>query len=124
MDDGAGSVVVPLGGPLAGAGERMRKWVYSAGGHAVVFFTVRRSDGSLAAALDLCEICQPKGYSQMGPGYVFCNYCKAPIPAGTVGQPGGCNPIPLPGAVLSGSVLLVPREELVRLWEKGTADRR
>jgi hypothetical protein len=124
VDDGAGHVVVPLGGPLAGADDRMRKWVYSAGGHAVTFFTVRRPDGSLAAALDLCEICQPKGYAQMGAGYVYCKYCKTPIPSGTVGQPGGCNPIPLPGAVLSGSVLLVPRDALVAAWTKGMADKR
>jgi len=124
VDDGAGRVVVPLGGPLAGSGDRMRKWVYSAGGRAIVFFTVRRPDGTLAAALDLCEICQPKGYSQMGTGYVFCNYCKTPIPSGTVGQPGGCNPIPIPGAVLSGSTLLVPRDDLVAAWRKGTAEKR
>lgn len=121
VDDGAGRIVVPLGGPLAGADDRMRKWVYSASGRAVVFFTVRRPDGSLAAALDLCEICQPKGYAQMGAGYVFCKYCKTPIPSVTVGQPGGCNPIPIPDAVLSGSVLLVPRDALVAAWERGMA---
>jgi hypothetical protein len=124
VDDGGGLVVVPLGGPLAAAEDRMRKWVYSADGRAVVFFTVRRPDGSLAAALDLCEICQPKGYAQMGRGYVFCKYCKTPIPSATVGQPGGCNPIPIPGAVLSGAVLLLPRDAMVAAWRKGMADKR
>jgi hypothetical protein len=124
VDDGGGRIVVPLGGPLAGSDGRMRKWVYSAGGRAVTFFTVRRPDGSLAAALDLCEICQPKGYAQMGAGYVFCKYCKTPIPIVTVGQPGGCNPIPIPGAVLSGSVLLLPRDGLVAAWERGIAEKR
>jgi hypothetical protein len=125
VDDGAGKIVVPLGGPLAGPDGRMRKWVYAApGGRAVTFFTVRRPDGSLAVALDLCEICQPKGYAQMGAGYVFCKYCKTPIPASTVGQPGGCNPIPIAGAELSGAVLLVPRETVLAAWTRGTTERR
>ncbi|WP_242392772.1 Fe-S-containing protein [Anaeromyxobacter oryzisoli] len=119
VDDGAGKVVVPLGGPLAGQDDRMRKFVYSVpGGRAVTFFTVRRPDGSRAVALDLCEICQPKGYAQLGAGYVFCKYCKTPIPVTTVGQPGGCNPIPVPGAEVSGSTLLVPRDALVSAWTR------
>ncbi len=118
VDDGAGSVVVPLGGPLGGGDDRMRKWVYAAGGRAVTFFTIRRPDGSLAAALDVCEICRPKGYAQLGDGYVFCKYCKTLIPAATVGQPGGCNPIPIPGATVVGSTLLLPRDALVAAWER------
>ncbi len=124
VDDGGGSIVVPLGGPLAGGDDRMRKWVYAAGRHAVTFFTIRRPDGSLAVALDLCEICQPKGYAQMGTGYVFCKYCKTPIPVVTVGQPGGCNPIPVRGATLRGSVLLLPRDAVVRAWETAMAGKR
>lgn len=118
VDDGAGTIVVPLSGPLAGPDARMRKWVYSApDGRAVTFFTIPRPDGTIAAALDLCEVCQPKGYAQLGAGYVFCKHCKTPIPVGTVGQPGGCNPIPIPGAEVRGGVLLVPRDAAVRAWE-------
>jgi len=118
VDDGGGRIVVPLGDPLRGAEARMRKWVYAAGGRAIVFFTVRRPDGAIAVALDVCDICQPKGYAQMGAGYVFCKYCKTPIPIDTVGRPGGCNPIPLPDAVVEGGMLVVPREKLVAAWEK------
>ena len=118
VDDGAGRIIVPLGDPLKGADERMRKWVYSAAGRAVTFFTIRRPDGTLAAALDVCDICQPKGYAQMGTGYVFCKYCKTPIPSATVGQPGGCNPIPIPDAVVDGAVLVIPRDKLVAAWTK------
>jgi hypothetical protein len=123
-DDGAGSVIVPLASPLGGRDARMRKFVYSGDGRAVTFFVVRRGDGALTAALDLCEICQPKGYAQMGAGYVFCKYCKTPIPVGTVGQPGGCNPIPIPGVELKGSLLVIPRATLLATWEKGMADKR
>jgi uncharacterized membrane protein len=96
----------------------MRKWVYSAGAHAVTFFTIRRPDGAVVAALDVCDICQPKGYAQMGAGYVFCKYCKTPIPSSTVGQPGGCNPIPLPEAAMDGGMLVVPRDALVAAWQR------
>jgi hypothetical protein len=124
VDDGEGQVIVPLAAPLGGGDDRMRKFTYTADGRAVTFFVVRRGDGELVAALDLCDICQPKGYAQMGRDYVFCKYCKTPIPVSTVGQPGGCNPIPLPGARVKGSLLVIPRAELVATWEKGMADKR
>jgi hypothetical protein len=123
-DDGAGQVIVPLASPLGGGDDRMRKFIYTADGRAVTFFVVRRGDGALVPALDLCEICQPKGYAQMGRDYVFCKYCKTPIPVGTVGQPGGCNPIPIPGAIVKGSLLLIPRDGLLAAWEKGMVDKR
>ncbi|HET9554275.1 MAG TPA: Fe-S-containing protein, partial [Anaeromyxobacteraceae bacterium] len=124
VDDGAGSVVVPLSGPFGGGDDRMRKLAYADGARTVTFFVVRRPDGTLAAALDLCEICQPKGYAQLGRGYVFCKYCRTPIPVGTVGQPGGCNPIPIPGVEVKGSLLVVPRAALVAAWERGMAGKR
>jgi hypothetical protein len=124
VDDGAGQVIVPLASPLGGGDDRMRKFVYTADGRAVTFFVVRRGDGVLTAALDLCDICQPKGYAQLGRDYVFCKYCKTPIPVGTVGQPGGCNPIPIPAAQVKGSLLVIPRDALVATWEKGMADKR
>ncbi len=117
-------MIVPLASPFGGDGDRMRKFVYTTDGRAVTFFVVRRGDGALTAALDLCDICQPKGYAQMGRDYVFCKYCKTPIPVGTVGQPGGCNPIPIPGAQVKGSLLLISRAELVAAWEKGMAGKR
>lgn len=125
VDDGAGTVLVPLGDPFGAAADgRMRKYAYSSAGHTIVFLTVRRSDGTLVAALDRCEICQPKGYAQLGRGYVFCKYCKTPIPIATVGQPGGCNPIPLPGATVAGSMLRIPRSHLLEVDRKGMADER
>jgi hypothetical protein len=124
VDDGKGTVVVPLGGPLAGSDRRMRKFVWASAGRAIAFFAVRRADGTFAVALDLCEICQPKGYAQLGAGYVYCKYCKTPIPVGTVGQPGGCNPVPLPSARVEGGVLRVPASELAALHERILTEKR
>jgi hypothetical protein len=121
VDDGRGAVVVPL---ERGGDTRLRKWVWTGGGPAVTFFAVRRTDGSLAVALDLCEICQPKGYAQLGPGYVFCKHCSTPIPLGTVGQPGGCNPIPLASARVDAGVLRISTDELLRLTRKVLEEKR
>lgn len=124
VEDGRGAVVAALGGPLAGPDLRMRKFVWSSAGRAITFFAVRRADGSTAVALDLCDICQPKGYAQLGPGYVYCKYCKTPIPVGTVGQPGGCNPVPLPSARVDGGVLRIPSRDLAALYERVLAEKR
>jgi FtrD-like iron-sulfur protein len=121
VDDGRGSVLVPIRGLAGGADDgRMHKYVWSSAGHAVTFFTVRKPNGALAVALDACEICQPKGYAQLGASHVFCKYCKTPIPAATVGQGGGCNPVPLPSARLTGSVLRIPVSELRAQHERVT----
>ncbi|HET6923237.1 MAG TPA: Fe-S-containing protein, partial [Anaeromyxobacteraceae bacterium] len=119
VEDDRGNVLASLSTPLGGGGDRMRKFVWSEGRRAITFLVVRRSDGALTAALDLCEICQPRGYAQMGRGYVFCKYCKTPIPVDAVGQPGGCNPVPLPEATVKGSLLVVPRAALLAARGKG-----
>jgi hypothetical protein len=119
VDDGAGSVLVPLRGAAGGADDaRMHKYVWSSGGHAVTFFTVRKPGGALAVALDACEVCRPKGYAQLGAAYVFCKYCRTPIPVGTVGNAGGCNPVPLPSARVLGPVLRISAAELRAQWER------
>jgi hypothetical protein len=110
VDDGRGSVVVRL---ERGVDGRMRKFVWTGGGHAVTFFVVPRPDGTLGAALDRCEVCQPKGYAQLGAAYVLCKHCRTPIPVATVGQRGGCNPIPLPSARVEGGVLRIATADLL-----------
>lgn len=121
VDDGAGTIHVPLSTPLGGGDERMRKWAYATATRRVIFFTLRRPDGTLAAALDLCEVCQPKGYAQLGRGHVFCKYCSTPIPVETVGQSGGCNPVPIPGATVKAGTLLVPTAGLLSAFDRAMA---
>ncbi len=60
----------------------------------VRFFAIRRPDGSIAVALDACQICGAKGYFQQG-SQLFCRNCDAPINIASLGAHGGCNPIPL-----------------------------
>lgn len=88
-------------GPVDGAirlafpdDEKIHKHVVDVEGVPVRFFLLKRKDGSLASAFDVCYICPPKGYFQDGE-YLICKNCNAPINEATVGMTGGCNPIPL-----------------------------
>ncbi|MBI4467220.1 MAG: DUF2318 domain-containing protein [Acidobacteria bacterium] len=74
------------------------------------FIVIRRPNGTLAAALDACQICGPQGYYQEG-GNVICKNCSAVIYIPSIGQPGGCNPVPLESRV-DGTELLIPVREL------------
>ncbi len=87
----AGHIHVPLAGIVRG---RMYKYTYTQDGTTVRFFVIRRPDDSLAVALDACGICPPKGYFLDG-DVVICRNCDAPINLDTIGQGGGCNPVPL-----------------------------
>jgi high-affinity iron transporter len=61
----------------------------------VRFFAVRRPNGTIALALDACQICGSQGYYQQA-NQIHCRNCDAPINAETIGTEGGCNPIPFP----------------------------
>lgn len=74
--------------------DRIHKHVVDVEGVPVRFFLLKRKDGSLASAFDVCYICPAKGYFQDGE-HLFCKNCDAPINEASVGMTGGCNPIPL-----------------------------
>lgn len=79
----------------------------------VRFFAIRRPDGSIAVALDACQICGTQGYYQHGT-QLFCRNCDAPINVASVGTMGGCNPIPLQverrGSVIAIRMALLAQE--------------
>jgi uncharacterized membrane protein len=63
-------------------------------GAKVRFFLYRKPDGKVAAVFDACQICGGVGFYKSATG-IICKNCAAPINPQSVGQPGGCNPIPL-----------------------------
>ena len=96
-----GTVGMP--GGTGGAGDRSRS-------AAVRFIAVPLDDPSkpgaaIATAFDACEICGAKGYYQEG-GNVTCLHCGSTIYPPSIGQHGGCNPIPLPSRRQGGELLL------------------
>lgn len=81
-----------------------------------VRFIVMKTDKGVATALDACEICGTQGYVQEG-GAVICLNCSADINSATIGQGGGCNPIPL-GSRLEGDSLVIPVNSLLKETER------
>lgn len=76
-----------------GPGE-LHRYTASLKGVPVRFFLYRKPDGTVAALLDACEICGRVGFYQTATG-VVCKHCAAPINPQSVGQQGGCNPVPM-----------------------------
>jgi FTR1 family protein len=63
------------------------------------FFVMKKPDGSLQACMDACEICGDMGYYEDAVG-LNCRNCGAPINPASLGQTGGCNPIPVHSRVV------------------------
>jgi uncharacterized membrane protein len=61
--------------------------------------------GRIATAFDACLLCGPKGYYQDGPN-VTCLHCGSVVYPPSIGQTGGCNPVPLPSKVEGGDLVL------------------
>ena len=57
------------------------------------------------AALDACQICGAAGYRQEGQN-VVCRNCGAAIYIPSIGETGGCNPIPVKSSVEGGEVIV------------------
>ncbi len=103
--------------------KKLRKYVYYYGNKQIVFLAILKADGSVGIALDECEICRPadwnvdaKGYAQKGE-HLICKYCMTPIPASTINNPGGCNPIPVSFRI-EDSQIMVPLGDLIALYQK------
>ncbi len=93
--------------PLAAIGkDDLQRFQANLSGTEVRFFLYRKPDGSLVALFDACEICGSAGFSRGPNGGVICKNCAAPINPQTVGQAGGCNPIPLQSTVSADTIVI------------------
>jgi FTR1 family protein len=81
--------------PLAQISDNdLHRYVTNVDGDFVRFFLIRKPDGSIAALFDACEICGSAGYYRSSEG-VICKNCSAPLNVQSLGESGGCNPVPL-----------------------------
>lgn len=71
----------------------------------VRILAIKKSDGSTAVAYDACALCGAAGYVQEG-DELICKRCGAPINRDTVGEAGGCNPIPLQNTLDGGEIVI------------------
>jgi uncharacterized membrane protein len=99
---------------------RIRKYSFRSEGKVYRLIVIMRPDSEVIAALDACEICPPTGYVQRGE-HVICKYCSTPIPLQSLGQPGGCNPIPV-NAKREGDTLVLNRTDVVHTHNKWLGD--
>jgi high-affinity iron transporter len=74
-------------------------------GTEVRFFLYQRPDGKIATVFDACQICGAVGFYKSGNG-VVCKNCAAPINPQSVGQAGGCNPIPLKATQTADAIII------------------
>lgn len=74
-------------------------------GTVIRFLVIHKTDGDYAAALDACQICGRAGYRQVGQN-VICRNCGATIYIPSIGDKGGCNPIPVQSRVEGGEVIV------------------
>jgi len=70
----------------------------------VRFLLYKKPDGTIAVVLDACSICGPIGFFNNGAQGITCKNCNAPVNPQSVGEGGGCNPIPLAASVKDGTV--------------------
>jgi high-affinity iron transporter len=89
--DGAGRAVIPTNDLADGD---LHRYIANVNGVNVRFLLYRKPDGKVASIFDACQICGSVGFYKTSTGIV-CKNCAAPINPQSVGQPGGCNPIPL-----------------------------
>lgn len=110
-----GKVTIPIRSPgedlLDGA---LHKFVLDVNGGEMRLLAMKKPDGTLAVCLDACERCPAEGFAQ-AKGHVICLYCLSPRRSDTLGQPGGCNPIPL-NALVTESDVLIEASEIAEKW--------
>lgn len=115
MED-KGLVVIPLSNPTMDLMDgRLHKFSLVSGEDTIRMLIIKKPDNTLAVCLDACEICLPEGYGQRE-AHVICIYCNTPIPVETLGEPGGCNPIPLNASVTERDVR-IELSEVLKKWQ-------
>lgn len=91
----AGKVTLSVAGMQPG---ELRRYAAEVNGKRVRFLIYKKPNGKIATVMDACEICGGVGYYNGAQG-LTCKNCNAPVNGQTVGEGGGCNPIPLVAAI-------------------------
>lgn len=100
--DGAGRVGVPASELADG---ELHRYAVRLGDRDVRFIALEIAPGKAVAAFDACVICGADGYAQEG-AEILCRHCRSAVYPPSIGQPGGCNPIPVEFVVEGGRLVL------------------
>jgi FTR1 family protein len=71
----------------------------------VRFLLFKKPNGTIVSVADACQICGPVGF-YIGSQGILCKMCASPLNAASMGEPGGCNPIPLKSVNESGQIVI------------------
>ena len=74
-------------------------------GTQVRYIVIRKSESAYGVALDACDICGASGYYERN-GQIVCILCDVVMNIGTIGMPGGCNPVPLDHEIMDGKIVI------------------
>jgi FTR1 family protein len=88
----------------------LRRYASQLHGQPVRFLIYKKPNGKIATIMDACSICGSVGFYNNGAQGITCKNCNAPINPQTVGEGGGCNPIPLVADVNGNSVTITELE--------------
>ncbi len=102
------AVIVPLDKLEDG---KLHRFGIMLDGRMVRFLVMKTADGKYRATMDACEICGAFGYiHNEKSGNLVCLNCGAEIAPNTLGNSGGCNPIPLESRVVSSGLSVAVRD--------------
>jgi len=85
--------------------DSLHRYVVRVGSTNVRFLLYRKPDGKIVTVADACQICGPVGFYKSG-NMIICKMCASPINGQSMGQAGGCNPIPLASTTAGGYVVI------------------
>jgi len=85
----------------------------------VRFLLFKKPDGNIVSVADACQICGPVGF-YIGDQGITCKMCASPLNAASMGQKGGCNPIPLKSTISAGQLIIQAADlrELAPVFER------
>ncbi len=96
-----GKVTISTAGMREG---ELRRYSLPVKGQESRFLLYKKPDGAVVTIMDACAICGPVGFYNSGTQGLTCKNCDAPINPSTVGDGGGCNPIPLVATIAADEV--------------------
>jgi high-affinity iron transporter len=85
--------------------DELHRFIVRVGGTNVRFLLFRKPDGNIVSVADACTICGPVGFYKGSEG-IICKMCASPLNPQAMGQPGGCNPIPLKSTQAGGMIII------------------
>jgi FTR1 family protein len=85
----------------------------------VRFLLYKKPNGTIVSVADACSICGPVGF-YIGSQGITCKMCASPLNPASMGEPGGCNPIPLKSTQAAGQIVIAATDlkSLTKTFEK------